>query len=54
MLVDVVSVRIMQMPVMQVVNVILMFDRGVAATGSVGVIVAFVNVAFRHSFTSPL
>jgi hypothetical protein len=37
---------------MQVVNVVLMLDRGVTATGAMGVIVTFVNVAFRH-FDSP-
>ena len=52
MLVDVISVQIMEMPIMQVVNVVLMLDRGVTATGAVGVIVTFVNVAFRH-FGSP-
>ncbi len=48
MLVDVISVRIMEMPIMQVVNVALMLDRGVTATGAMGVVVTFVNVAFRH------
>ena len=48
MLVDVISVRIMEMPIMQVANVVLMLDCGVTATGAVGVIVIFVNVAFCH------
>ena len=52
MLVDVISVQMMEMPIMQVVNVVLVLDRGVTATGAVGVIVSFVNDAFRH-FGSP-
>jgi hypothetical protein len=52
MLVDVISVRMMEMPVMQVVNVVLMIDRGVTATGAMSVIVSFVNIAFRH-FDTP-
>ena len=52
MLVDVIFVQMMEMPIMQVVNVILMLDRGVTTTGAVDVIVTFVNVAFRH-FYSP-
>ena len=48
MLVDVISVQIMEMPIMQVVNVILMLDRGVTTTGAVSVIVTFVNFAYRH------
>lgn len=52
MLVDVIAVGMMEVPIMQVVNVVLMLDRGVTATGSVGVIVTFMNVAFCH-FVSP-
>ena len=52
MLVDVIAVRIVEMPIMQVIYVVLMLDRGVTATGAVRVIVTFMNVAFRH-FGSP-
>ncbi len=52
MLVHVISVGMMEMPIVQVVNVVLMLDRGVTAAGAVGVVVTFVNVAFSH-FGSP-
>jgi hypothetical protein len=52
MLVDVIFMRMMEMPIMQIINVVPMFDRGMTATRAMCVIVAFVNVAFHH-FRSP-
>ena len=53
MVVHVVSVRLMQMTVVQVVHVPVVFDCGMATTGVVRVGVSFMNlVIFRHFYRS--
>ena len=47
-LIDVPGVRVVQMPVVQVIDVPVMFDRGVAAAGAVFVVVVGMNLAVAH------
>lgn len=47
-LVDVLAVRMMQMPVVQEVDVTVVLDGGVATVGPVGVIVSFVDLTIGH------
>lgn len=53
MLVDMITVRKMEIPIMQVVDVALVLDPRVATTGAVSMTVSFMNVAIRH-FGLPL
>ena len=46
--VDVVAVRVVQVPVVQVVDMIVVLDRGVAAVRPVDVLVASVDLVVRH------
>jgi hypothetical protein len=48
MFVAVISMRVMEVPIMQVINVVLMLYRSMATIGTVVVIVTFVNGAFCH------
>ena len=52
MLINVIAMRMMKMPIVQIVNVILVDDPGVTAARTMGVIVTLMNVALRH-FTIP-
>jgi hypothetical protein len=51
-LVDMISVRVVHMAVMEVVSVIPMSDRGVSATGPVGMIVLSVGAVLLHASPS--